>query len=1166
MQSVQQPQKSVSQSLKIRKRPTFEQIHHPQEEHHHKLLQNQDDSHRIPNHTHIDGENHTHIDGEGHLLIQIEKLSHTHTEENNKEKQTQTSLLQYFKHRPDPILNWEQHQEKYFYSDFLEFIETLYQQVKRSQSINRYYVKIGLQIFIYLLNFLELIFTLSYASYNQISNEYKIFTNCHIISIFLCVSIHCITWMYTYKFRQVQKKFIVLELLNYIYYMLLGALSYFKIAPFIYYFIRDQSIRQFSFSEINKYLILDGEDKFRNPLRLFKLRTKPVNIFRDLIFHRIALVSMMITMFFQTIPQLFIQGFYNSKKETWNDGFNVISYMLLISSLIYYLLELQFIILTTTYRQIQTELQFKLKKIKLKFIEETKQLLKADLKYMAFIQSFYFHIDPSKFSSYQKKRCMVQIITFLTRQKKFKSIQFLFLDQYEQVTLQYLANCVKIIQVEKISFLYKDQTKLHILESIFNKEEFPYLNFQLQNSQNIDEMWNSDIIDLNSEEEKVQQIQFIENPKINKEVNTGWQALYQNQQLQQIKNRNYITISSDFKKFIQQNQKYSETSNDIIKQAKEKIDSITKKDLFAEQFKQISFFINLYDCYQKMKSIQEIQGFLYSFGSLLNGGLQIISLIYLTEGSNMFITALIVINVIYPILQMLSFAFFQFRLFQDFSIKKQILNVILFVIINLLKILDLVIFVLYLLKKQFTDKVKRDFSAKGYQKFKSYAAKFEGSIAISVFQWDAVKVNESIFSIKKQPFYQAVIWRAGVEEALIKIALFYIYYLSTMEGALNPTFLMSSGQQIKEGIKQISEFLECFIKDFLIPAFILSTTSVEQFFQSMLFLSSISNQILLEYPKSFQIMSKVNERYLKEKCTFKINAENLDFSNYGGKKKEKILAQFRYVLASIQNILEIDQAQKLFCMGSELNDFVKCLNVSSIYQLKLNFSLDEVNPENLPYVNHIIQYCPNNLQFLQISIESTEQINMLIDVKRKDTLKAFCYSYFQIITLYKDNTQGAQKTYLNIDQQFLQLDRYDFEQFYLEIAGNLILDNCSKFLENFIKLKIQKLSLKNNSALQIFKFQKNIKSELEILDITFENITLDFQQFFINKLKTFRLILNKCEFSKQDLKKILSNLKDTKLQMVYIDIKNCNQNFTKDEQIQLLSSLEQNKIDATIKI
>lgn len=46
----------------------------------------------------------------------------------------------------------------------------------------------------------------------------------------------------------------------------------------------------------------------------------------------------------------------------------------------------------------------------------------------------------------------------------------------------------------------------------------------------------------------------------------------------------------------------------------------------------------------------------------------------------------------------------------------------------------------------------------------------------------------------------------------------------------------------------------------------------------------------LEYPKSFSILSKANERFIKEKCNLKINIKTLDFSSYKDLKREKILA------------------------------------------------------------------------------------------------------------------------------------------------------------------------------------------------------------------------------------------------------------------------------------
>jgi hypothetical protein len=41
---------------------------------------------------------------------------------------------------------------------------------------------------------------------------------------------------------------------------------------------------------------MTDEDRFRNPTGLFKERNKPINIFRNLIFHRLSLLSMMITL------------------------------------------------------------------------------------------------------------------------------------------------------------------------------------------------------------------------------------------------------------------------------------------------------------------------------------------------------------------------------------------------------------------------------------------------------------------------------------------------------------------------------------------------------------------------------------------------------------------------------------------------------------------------------------------------------------------------------------------------------------------------------------------------------------------------------------------------------------------------------------------------------
>ncbi|CAD8087048.1 unnamed protein product [Paramecium primaurelia] len=678
------------------------------------------------------------------------------------------------------------------------------------------------------------------------------------------------------------------------------------------------------------------------------------------------------------------------------------------------------------------------------------------------------------------------------KQKKYKNIEFHFIDQYDDVTLQYLANCFQLIKVEKISLLYHDENCEAFLENTF--KNIPNLTLSIQNEVNLDQLWNNDLIDPNAEEEKVKKIQFIENPKIT----TGYQAL----QLNQLVKNNQIQISPEFQALMSIHQRGStfnrgisngainqsqiidytpqgnlETSQDIIDEAQTQIAKITKRTLFEESFGSIQLLMNLYDYYEAWNKLNSFQATIQSIWSFFNGFLQIISLVYLNNGDDIFIYALIVLTIVNPVLQMLSFAVFQQRVFKDFSTLKQISFILLFAIFNFFKIWDIVMICLYLCVQEFTDVVKRDFSSVGYIKFKSYASKFQGSLATQVFNYETVQIDsKNIFQIKSQPFYEAVMWRTNVEEALNKIPQFFA----------------------------IKNILEVVIKDYLIPALILGSVSIDSFFQSMLYLSSISNQILLEYPKSFQIISKVQEEYLREKLTFKINLKTLNFSNYKDLKKQKMLAQFRYVLAKIQNILEIDQAQSLFSMGSELNDLIRCLKVSQIFQLKLNFYFDEIVPAIIPYVNTFIKNCPKQLQFLQIQVEATNVQQMKIVVERKDVLTAFSYSFFQIIQQYKDNSRVFEQQNLNIDKVFLNLDRYNFDQFYFEVSGNLILKNCHQLFEQFTQMQVFKVSILNNAAIQTFEFSSNLKSkQLEILDITFENILLDFQEFPFKNLNIF---------------------------------------------------------------
>ncbi|CAD8161412.1 unnamed protein product [Paramecium octaurelia] len=632
----------------------------------------------------------------------------------------------------------------------------------------------------------------------------------------------------------------------------------------------------------------------------------------------------------------------------------------------------------------------------------------------------------------------------------------------------------------------------------------------------------------------------------------------------------YITISPEFQALIPAIPLVLlEAPQSIIDEARVQIQTITKRALFEQSVGQIQFLLKLYDYYETWNKLNGYQATIQTIWSVLNGSLQITSLFYFSNEPDMFISALIVLTAVNPILQMLSFAIFQKRVFKAFSTLKQLAYVFFFAIFNFLKIWDIVMICLYLGVEDFTAEVSRTFSSEAYLKFKSYASKFKGSIATSVFKYDLVQIDpKDIFQIKNQPFYEAVMWRANVEEVLNKIPQFFVYILSLSSTQIDPLWIASIFQQIKESIQAVKDILEVVIKDYFIPALILCSVSVDQFFSSMLYLSSISNQILLEYPKSFQIVSKVQEQYLREKFIFKINLKTLNFSNYADLKKQKMLAQFRYVLAQIKTVLEIDQAQRLFCMGPELNDLIRCLKVSPLYQLKLNYYLDEINPIHIPHINAFIKNCPQRLQFLQLSVESKNFTQMSFCVGRAETLKAFSFSYLQIITKLIHNPAAVVGLImLNIDQNFLILDRYDFEQLYFEIFGNLILDICRQLFNRFTQYQVFKASvINNNEAIQNFYFVQNLISNyLEILDLTFENIRLDFGAFQFTNLSIFKMILIKCEFDSKRLRNILNNL-NNRTRQVYIDMSQCSLRFTAIQQRELVRQLEQRRIDVFIKI
>ncbi|CAK78285.1 unnamed protein product (macronuclear) [Paramecium tetraurelia] len=1080
-----------------------------------------------------------------------------HSEKTQTIKSQNSFNLRFWQNPPEPNLSWRSHTTIDLFSDFSDFINARYQEVKRRSSDLKSNAKIGFQVAIYILNIFELGFTLGYKSHNNIPDNESVYLSCYYLSIIMCALLHSVTCIYTFRFRQVVKLDILSIIGQYFISLIEGLFSYFKLAPFIHYYNRNKSIKQFSFSEINKYLILEDKDKFRNSARLFKKRTKPVNMFRDLIFHRVALVSMIITLCLQTLPQLFIQGFYNTKEVLWDDGYNVFTYILLIFNGAYYLIELIFIVFTTSYRQMQTEIQFKLHKIKLKYLNETKQLLKSDEKYMAFVKSFYFHIDPSNFNSYQKKRCMVQIITFLTSQKQFQNIQFHFIDGYESVTLQYLANCFRLIKVEKISLLYKNQSMLNQLRDIFPVQEFTQLKIEYQEDDSMDYLWDNDKFDADAEEERIQEIQFIENPKLN----SGFQVVTMNQNGTQ--ENDFIILSEEFKSV---NYEMREDSNKIIEKAKSTIKVLTKTYLLSEKLGRFKFLLVVKELYDAWSQLTVFQAALQSIWTLINLSFSIISLIYITNNLDPYITSLLGLAFGNFILQLISFIIFQERLSKDFSFLEKAIYALIFGLLNLIKVWDIAMIIMYNFIVKFHDLANRPFNAEGYKKFKSYASKFKGSLPISVFQFVTVSSNsEGFFAMKQLPFYEAVMWRASVEEALNKIPQLFVHILALSSNGSTGLWVISFLQQLKEGVQAVKDILEITIKDFYIPALILSTVSVEQFYQSMLYLNSISNQILLEYPKSFQIMSKVKESYIKNKCTFKINLKTLDFSNYEGDKKEKMLAQFRQVLASIQSVLEIDQAQRLLCMGPEINDFVKCIKASQIFSLKLNFNLDEIRQQDLQQVNSYMEFFPSKLKFLQISVETFEERKMNFKLGNSQTIRWFSYSYYQIIKQYRQQQINPSQAILNIDDQFIRLDRYNFEGLFFEVAGNLQLQKCHTLFQRFQNLKAMKISLKNLTNEMIsFNFYKNISGSLQYLDLTFENLLLDFSQFSFNNLKNLKLIIKKCQFSKVQFSNILRDMNNGKEKKIYIELIKV-QEFQDDELKYLVRLLEQKKFEVTIK-
>ncbi|CAD8211652.1 unnamed protein product [Paramecium octaurelia] len=322
--------------------------------------------------------------------------------------------------------------------------------------------------------------------------------------------------------------------------------------------------------------------------------------------------------------------------------------------------------------------------------------------------------------------------------------------------------------------------------------------------------------------------------------------------------------------------------------------------------------LTLYDYYNNLKGLNELQATLQSISSIFNGSLQILTLVYLGMDSNIYVKALIVLTVVHPILQLISFAVFQAKVYKKIPYSKQAVYVLVNGIFNFLKIWDIIMILIYLTVKKFAEMDRRDFNADAYIKFKNYESKFEGRFPLSVFSFQVVYVDpKRIQQIKRQPFHQAVMWVTDVQGALNNLPSGFIYILAIMDSKIMPMIFSAFAYQIKENCVSIKELLEVLSKTFN------SSFNFEQSssgFVLIIFIVLQFNKSLNEVGKSQIIFNIVQsqQKFIKEKCYLKINLKTLDFSNYQDLKREKILAQVRVVLASIENVLEIDEAQRVF--------------------------------------------------------------------------------------------------------------------------------------------------------------------------------------------------------------------------------------------------------------
>ncbi|CAD8215235.1 unnamed protein product [Paramecium octaurelia] len=591
--------------------------------------------------------------------------------------------------------------------------------------------------------------------------------------------------------------------------------------------------------------------------------------------------------------------------------------------------------------------------------------------------------------------------------------------------------------------------------------------------ESLQNFWVNDWIDYDEEKWRIQQIQFIENPKIT----ADWQGQEQNQQLIE-------TIYDD---------------------ARTQINLITNRALFEELVRGNSFLMGWYDFYQAFSKCceawddQNIAMFEDTFGSHL-----------LTQEINAFRIVLITLYLVNPIISTSSFAFFQRKVFIAFSALRQLSNILLCVIFTTLRMQEIMQCWLIYQANNVDFGPFRQFSSEGYIKFKNYASKFSGNIATSVFNYEPDdRIENKITGVLiNNPFYIALMWRAKREDTMCKIPTVFIQILSLQSIPMDELWVMSFYHQLQSNFYALFFILEVLINDFFIPAIECSFNQlillINVVFGLNIKLNAIGvSQILLNYVKSKIITSK-------REMHFQNQQKRMNFSNYSGLKKRKGQLSLGQCLL-LQKVFQKLIKHKDFFVW-DLDQLIQYNIQKQVQYIKLNqieFFLVEVNPIHIPYINTFLHTCPKKLQFLQHQIEAKKEHQMKFCVKRIKTIKAFSYSYFQTKQQFKNKGSmvGAEIT-LNIDDSFLKLDRYIFEQFYFEVSGNLILNNCEQLFARFTQLIIFKASIIYNSAIQNFQFERNIRSkQLKILDITFQNISLDFQHYPFRKLSQIKMIL-----------------------------------------------------------